>query len=166
MFSVVEEAFTSLLLLAIVALVFTAAVTRYFGTPINWSVDVAQALFVWVIYVGAHQALLGHQHIGVSILVDRLHPNVRTAIFIGTSGVVAWLLLMIIVHGIHVSIVNVGRILQNIPVSYSWVTMAAPVGAALMLVTTVWRMGERTYALARALRRGETVDPIVVEERP
>lgn len=165
-FSIVEEAFTSLLLLAIVVLVFVAAVTRYFGTPINWSVDVAQALFVWVIYVGAHQALLRRQHIGVSFLVDRLHPNLRTAIYILTSGVVAWLLVMIIIHGIHVSIINVGRILQNIPVSYSWVTMAAPTGAALMLVTTLWRMGERSYALARALRRGETIEPVRVRAQP
>lgn len=164
--AVVEEAFTSLLLLAIVVLVFMAAITRYFGTPINWSVDVAQALFVWVIYVGAHQALLRRQHIGVSFLVDRLHPNVQTAIFILTSGVIAWLLVMIIVNGIHVSIINVGRILQNIPVSYSWVTMAAPTGAALMLITTLWRMGERSMALARALRRGGTVEPVHVRVEP
>lgn len=157
--TLLEEAFTSLLLLAIVVLVFVAAITRYLGTPINWSVDVAQALFVWVIYVGAHQALLRRQHIGVSFFVDRLHPNARTAIYLLTSAVIAWFLVMIIVHGTQVSIINVRRILQNIPVSYSWVTMAAPVGALLMLFTTLARMIERGVALARALRTGVAIEP-------
>jgi TRAP-type C4-dicarboxylate transport system permease small subunit len=160
--ALVEEAFTSLLLLAIVVLVFVAAVTRYFGTPINWSVDVAQALFVWLIYVGAHQALLRGQHIGVSFFVDRLHPNVKAALYLLTSAVIAWFLVMIIWHGTQVSIINVRRILQNIPVSYSWVTMAAPVGAFLMLLTTLARMAERLIALVRALRRGETIAPLPV----
>jgi TRAP-type C4-dicarboxylate transport system permease small subunit len=45
-------------------------------------------------------------------------------------------LVVIIWNGIHISIINWRRILHNIPVSYSFVTMAAPVGALLMLLTT------------------------------
>jgi len=153
-----EEAFTSLLLLAIVVLVFIAAITRYFGSPINWSVDVAQALFVWVIFVGAHQAMLQSRHIGVSLVVDRLHPNHRMLIQVVVGLLVAAFLLAIIGYGIQVSIVNYRRILQNIPVSYSWVTMAAPVGAFLMLVTTLVRVGSDVGALLRSRRTGIPVD--------
>ncbi len=156
--SKLEEAFTSLLLLAIVILVFVAAITRYFGTPINWSVDVAQALFVWVIFVGAHQAMLESRHIGVSVLVDRLHPNVRMWIRVFVGFVIAVFLVAIIIYGIQVSIINYRRILQGIPVSYSWVTMAAPVGAFLMLVTTVVRMVADVATLMRSRRAGVPVD--------
>lgn len=153
--AVVEEAFTSLLLLAIVVLVFVAAITRYLGTPINWSVDIAQALFVWVIFVGAHQAMLESRHIGVSMVVDRLSPNAQVAVRIVTGGLIAVFLVAIIIYGTQVSIINVRRILQNIPVSYSWVTMAAPAGALLMLVTTMIRWIEDVRSLARALRTDE-----------
>lgn len=156
--SAVEEAFTSLLLLAIVVLVFIAALTRYFGTPINWSVDVAQALFVWVIFVGAHQALRESRHIGVSLFVDRLHPNQRAAIRVVVGLLIAAFLVAIIVYGTQVSIINVRRILQNIPVSYSWVTMAAPVGALLMLGTTLIRVGADLAALLESRRTGVAVD--------
>jgi TRAP-type transport system small permease protein len=160
---VLEEAFTSVLLLAIVVLVFVAAITRYFGTPVNWSVDVAQALFVWVIFVGAHQAMLESRHIGVSMLVDRLHPNAHLAIRIAVGALIVAFLVAITVYGTQVSIVNVRRILQNIPVSYSWVTMAAPVGAALMLITTLVRWFDDVRLLLRALRTGVPADLVAGE---
>jgi TRAP-type transport system small permease protein len=164
--SAVEEAFTSLLLLAIVVLVFIAALTRYFGTPINWSVDVAQALFVWVIFVGAHQALRESRHIGVSLVVDRLHPNQRAAIRVVVGLLIAAFLVAIVVYGTQVSIINVRRILQNIPVSYSWVTMAAPVGALLMLATTLIRVGADVAALLESRRTGVAVDLLAPGREP
>ena len=47
-----EEWISQFFLAVIVLLVFVAAFTRYIGMPINWSVDIAQALFVWVIFLG------------------------------------------------------------------------------------------------------------------
>ncbi len=47
-----EEISSQILLGFVVVLVFIAALTRYLGTPINWSVDIAQGIFVWVIYLG------------------------------------------------------------------------------------------------------------------
>ncbi len=132
-----EEALTSALLLVIVILVFIAALTRYLGSPINWSVDIAQALFVWVVFIGANQAMRSSGHIGVSLVTDRLPPVTRTLIEIGVGLIVAMFFIAIIVYGIQVSIVNYGRILQSLPVSYSFVTLAVPCGALLMLITTV-----------------------------
>jgi TRAP-type transport system small permease protein len=162
--STLEEAFTSLMLAAIVVLVFIAAITRYFGTPINWSVDVAQALFVWVIFVGAHQAMVESRHIGVSLVVDRLHPNHRVLIQVVVGLLIAVFLVAIIGYGIQVSIINVRRILQNIPVSYSWVTMAAPVGAFLMLITTLARVAANVGALLQSRKTGVPID-IAVRSR-
>ena len=61
-------------------------------------------------------------------------------------GVIALFLVSIIVSGIHISIVNVGRIIGDIPISYSFVTIAVPVGSFLMLLTT----GKKVYLLFRA----------------
>jgi TRAP-type transport system small permease protein len=131
-----EEWASQFLLAVIVLLVFVAAFTRYIGIPINWSVDIAQALFVWVIFLGANQALRRSRHIGIDLLVQRLDARTQSRIQLGLYGIIAVFLVSLIVSGIHITIVNAGRILQDIPISYSYVTSAVPVGSFLMLLTT------------------------------
>lgn len=131
-----EEWLSQFLLGVIVLLVFVAAFTRYIGMPINWSVDIAQALFVWVIFLGANQAWRSSRHIGIDLLVKRFAPQTQSRIQLVLYAVIAAFLVSLIVSGIHITIVNAGRILQDIPISYSYVTAAVPVGAFLMLLTT------------------------------
>jgi TRAP-type transport system small permease protein len=64
-------------------------------------------------------------------------------------------LLYLIAMGVYLSWISRARSFQGIPeISYSWVTMSLPVGALLLLITTVlkvraaWR-GE--YAESRAV---------------
>ena len=49
-----EFAVAALLLAAIVLLVFVAAVMRFFGHPLIWSVDLAQLLFIWLCFHRRH----------------------------------------------------------------------------------------------------------------
>lgn len=131
-----EEGLSQFLLAVIVALVFVAALTRYIGMPINWSVDIAQALFVWTIFLGANQAWRNSRHIGIDLFVKQCGARARFRIELLLYIVIAVFLVSTIVNGIHITIVNAGRILQDIPISYSFVTMAVPVGSSLMLLTT------------------------------
>lgn len=140
-----EELLTQLMMGFIVLLVFIAAITRYIGSPINWSVDIAQAIFVWVIYIGANQAWRNSRHIGIEILFNHFNPKIQFYLQLFLYMVIAAFLVSMIVSGIHITIVNVGRILEDIPISYSFVTIAVPVGAFLMLLTT----GEKVYLLFR-----------------
>ena len=61
-----------LLLTAIVILVAIASVTRAIGSPIVWSVEIAQLCFVWLCMLSADLALQGDRHFGLSILADML----------------------------------------------------------------------------------------------
>lgn len=131
-----EEWTSQFFLAVIVLLVFVAAFTRYIGMPINWSVDIAQALFVWVIFLGANQAWRSSRHLGIDLLVVRFDARTRSRIQLILYGIIAVFLVSLIVSGIHITIVNAGRILQDIPISYSFVTSAVPVGSLLMLLTT------------------------------
>jgi TRAP-type C4-dicarboxylate transport system permease small subunit len=131
-----EECISQFLLAVIVLLVFLAAFTRYIGMPINWSVDIAQALFVWVIFLGANQAWRSSRHIGIDLLVKRLDARLQSRIQLALYVIIAVFLVSLILSGIHITVVNAGRILQDIPISYSYVTSAVPVGSFLMLLTT------------------------------
>ena len=131
----VELALTATLLALIVVLVLAAAISRYVLTPMNWSVDAAQALFVWVVFLGASQALRRRRHLGISVFVDTLSKNQRAWIDIALHALIAIFLAFIIYHGVKLCIVNYGRKLTSFPLSYSYVTLAAPVGCTLMLIT-------------------------------
>lgn len=132
-----EDAATQILLAFIVVLVFLAAFTRYIGRPINWSVDIAQAIFVWVIYIGANQAWRKSRHIGIDMLFNRMPPGLQKILLLFIYGLICLFLGAIIVNGIYITIVNSGRILNDIPISYSFVTIAVPTGSLLMLITTI-----------------------------
>ena len=147
-----EETSSQILLGFVVVLVFIAALTRYLGTPINWSVDIAQGIFVWVIYLGANQAWRKNRHLGIDMLFNRFHPSVQRILVVFIYGIILVFLALIIVNGIYIAIVNAGRIMNNIPVSYSFVTIAVPVGSFLMLLTTL----EKLLALFRRSSGGNT----------
>lgn len=135
--SKIELTLTATLFALIVVLVFAAAMSRYVLTPINWSVDAAQALFVWVVFLGASQALRRRRHLGISVLVDMLPNNQRAWIDIGLRSLIAIFLAFIIYYGAKLCILNYGRKLTSFPLSYAYVTAAAPVGCMLMLITTI-----------------------------
>lgn len=147
-----EEFITQIMMGFIVVLVFIAAFTRYIGYPINWSVDIAQAVFVWVIYVGANQAWRNSRHIGIDILFKQFNRKIQFYLQLFLYIIIAIFLVSLIIGGIHITIINVGRILGDIPISYSFVTIAVPTGSFLMLLTTV----EKSYLLFRMKAEADT----------
>lgn len=130
-----ELSLASLLLVIIVVLVFFAAVSRYWGTPVNWSIDAAQGLFVWVVFLGASQALRTRRHLGVDLFVTRLGPRSQAIINLLLNLIIVAFLGGILVFGVQLSIVNYNRQFPSFPLSYSYVTIAASVGSGLMLIT-------------------------------
>jgi TRAP-type transport system small permease protein len=147
----IEEFITQVMMGFIVVLVFIAALTRYIGYPINWSVDIAQAIFVWVIYVGANQAWRNSRHIGIDLLFKQFSLKIQFYLQLFLYIVIAVFLVSLIIYGIQITIVNTGRILGDIPISYSFVTIAVPMGSFLMLLTTV----EKSCTLFRMKAQGE-----------
>ena len=137
MLHVVEEYLASFIMIVIVVLVFIAASSRFLGSPINWSVDLAQGLFVWVVYLGASLATRNDRHIGVSYFVDLLPPAANRAVTIAGNLLVIAFLACVVYYGILITIINSNRQLTSIPISYSFVTIAASVGSFLMMLTII-----------------------------
>lgn len=147
-----EERLASLIMMAIVVLVFVAASSRYLGSPINWSVDLAQGLFVWAVYLGASLAAREDRHIGVSYFIDLLPPAGKRLVTAAGNLLVIAFLGCVVWYGIQISIINVNRQLTSIPISYSFVTIAASAGCLLMMMT----IAGKTVTLFRSAQPGET----------
>ncbi len=121
-------------------LVFVGAVARSAGYPLIWSIDMAQAAFVWACVIGADLALERGAHIEIDLVVRRLSRNVRRALAALWWTVIAVFLAALIWYGVQLTLLNVERPLGDTEFSYAWVTAAIPAGALLMLLTTLRKL--------------------------
>jgi TRAP-type C4-dicarboxylate transport system permease small subunit len=135
--SVIAAAFLALMTL----LIFAAGIARLVGHPINWAVDAATALFAWAVFLCADVAWRRDALMTIDVLVKRLPRRLRAACRLFNYFVIAGFLVYAIGMGLWLSWISRARSFQGIPeVSYSWITMSMPVGAALLLFTTVLKI--------------------------
>ena len=154
----IEELLSRTLLALLVLLVFVPAVTRTFNRPIIWSIEIAQLLFAWLAFLGANQAMRAGAHIGVDVLTRHLPPRLRRAVALFNLGLIAAFLAALLWYGVELTFVSVDRRFMTTNLSFAFATVAAPLGAALLLASTVGRA-------AAVLRGGVDDDEGGGEER-
>ncbi|MBM4349102.1 MAG: TRAP transporter small permease [Deltaproteobacteria bacterium] len=131
-------------LVFIVGLVFVAAVTRYVGYPINWSVDMAVCLFAWCTFLGGDVAMRNNKLMNVEFLIKKLPEKYRNSIELINFFIILIFLLAFIGYGIMLSYTTRFRQFQGIPgFSYTWVTISVPIAGTLMVITTINKIRER-----------------------
>jgi TRAP-type C4-dicarboxylate transport system permease small subunit len=135
-----EELVSNALLAIITGLVFLAAIARTLGSPMIWSVDVAQLLFIWLCFLGANRAMRLKAHIGVDMLVRRLPQVPRWILELALGCITLAFLLTLAVPGYRLTVLNWQRIYGDSGISYAWVTIAVPVGCLLMSITVAANM--------------------------
>jgi TRAP-type C4-dicarboxylate transport system permease small subunit len=128
----IELAIAVSLLAVIVVLVFSAAIMRFFGHPLIWSVDVAQLLFIWLCFLGATRAMREKAHIGIDLFVRLLGHRARLAVEIAVSVVVLAFLALLAVEGYRLTLLNRQRLFGDSGLSYAFVTAAVPVGCVML----------------------------------
>jgi TRAP-type C4-dicarboxylate transport system permease small subunit len=130
--SQLEFAVAAALLAVIVVLVFSAAIMRFFGRPLIWSVDMAQLLFIWLCFFGAARAMREKGHLGIDLLVRRLNRRHRFLLETVISIVILIFLGMLAVEGYKLTMLNRQRLFGDSGLSYAWVTAAVPIGCAMI----------------------------------
>jgi TRAP-type C4-dicarboxylate transport system permease small subunit len=124
-------------LVVMVILIFLGGVMRMLGAPINWSTDIATALFAWACFLCADIAWRRNSMMAIEVMTSRLPDRVQTALRLFNYALIVAFLIYLAVMGVYLSWISRIRSFQGIPsISYSWVTMSLPVGAALLLITT------------------------------
>lgn len=151
------EAFVAAAFLVLmVLLIFLGGVMRMLGAPINWSGDAATAFFAWACFLCADIAWRKNSLMAIEVLTSRLPERVQTLFRMINYTLITVFLTYLIIMGVYLSWISRARSFQGIPeISYSWVTMSLPVGAALLLITTVLRV--------RAELRGEHMENRAVD---
>jgi TRAP-type C4-dicarboxylate transport system permease small subunit len=135
-----ELAACVILLAAITGLVFVAAVMRFFGHPLVWSVDLAQLLFIWLCFFGASRAMREKSHIGMEMLVKHLGYRRQLWLEMAMSALILAFLGVLAVEGWELTLMNRERVFGDSTLSYAWVTVAVPVGCVLLGVALLYNM--------------------------
>lgn len=132
----VEVWITQAAVIAMTLLVLTSAVTRTAGKPQSWAVDLATFSFAWAVFVGADVALRKGKMISIDLVVERLPQRAQQWLAVVNSALVIVFLVVFVVFGVRLSYTTADRSFSGLPwLSYTWVTIAVPVGCLLMLYT-------------------------------
>lgn len=151
-FCAAEAFIAGALLVGMVVLIFTGAVSRVFGYPLNWSTDAATCLFAWACFLCADIAWRSNGMMAIELVTSRLPARPRQWLRYLNLSIIVLFLAYIIWLGLRLSWTSRVRSFQGIPeISYSWVTMSMPVGAALLLATTLLKIRAERQARGEAL---------------
>ena len=141
----VEGGAAVLLLVAIVVLVAGASIARAVGSPIIWSIEVAQLLFVWLCVLAADLALQESRHFGLAILADWLGPARYRWVELVNLAVLAVLLAFLLRYAVKNTVLMNPRLFGAAQMPGSWTHASMVLGFALMLRTVL----SRFIAIAR-----------------
>lgn len=143
-----EENLALVLLAGLTVLVFASALFRTFKHPLNWAQDVALVAFAWLIFIGGDVAVRGTGLIGVDLLVCKFPKTLQKILDIVYKCMIIAFLAVLAVYGCIMCVQGWSRQITALHISYSWVTMAVPVGSLLMIISTA-------ISLVRTLRGAE-----------
>ena len=132
----------TVLLAIITVLVFIAAVMRFFGYPLIWSVDLAQLLFIWLCFFGAAKAMRERSHLGVDFLTRILPVRSRLVLETALTVLIAAFFLVLAREGYKLTVLNKERLFGDSGLSYAWVTIAVPAGCLLLLSAMITNLVE------------------------
>jgi len=136
-------------LMVMAVLLFGSCIARVFGHPINWAIDVATCIFAWACFFSADIAWRKNKLMAVEVLTNRLTPRAQRVCRLLNYGVLVLFLVYLIPTGLWLSYISRARSFQGIPeFSYSWVTMSLPVGALLLLITTLLKLHDEIRGTA------------------
>ena len=137
MLRTLESACAVALLAGIVVLVGIAAVARSLGSPIIWSIEIAQLLFVWLCMLAADLAMQQRRHFGLSLLPDSLPPRSRQVLEAINLLIVIGLLVFLWIYAWRNMVLMHPHLIGATQMHGSLIHASMVVGLLLLLRTSV-----------------------------
>jgi len=152
-----EENLALWLLAGLTILVFVSAMMRTFGFPLNWAQDAALVAFAWMIFFGSDIALRGPGLIGVDLIIKKFPFTVQKVIDIIFKIAIIVFLVILVINGITMTIDGWDREITTLGISYSFVTLAVPVGSFFMTISMVINLVKTVKELLNHKKGAEAV---------
>ena len=135
------ELLAAALVAADISILLIGVIARYvFRSPLIWTDELAQAVFLWLGMIGAIVALNRGEHMRMTALVVSAAPGPRQGLeaFAAAAGLV---FLAVVIQPAIEYVQEVTRIeMPGLGVSKAWLTAPLPCGFAMMLIVGVIRL--------------------------
>lgn len=138
-----EFALASLLLVVIVILIGIASIARGVGSPIIWSIEIAQLLFVWLCMLAADLALQQNRHFGLVFIQDRLSPHTRRRLEIANTIILIALVGFLLAYAWDNMFLMHPRLTGSIQMNGSLIHGSMVFGLVLLLRTMIAQLIQR-----------------------
>ena len=134
----------------LIVAVFYQVLGRYlFNAPPSWSEELARFLQVWIALLASALCIQQGMHLGVDYLLYAVPQRARAALEVLVHLLVTGFLLLLLVQGTKLLEVAAVQTSPAMGINMWYAYLAVPVGAALMLVESVLKLGESVRALRR-----------------
>ncbi len=143
MYQRLEYACASVLLASVVVLVGVASIARAVGSPIIWSIEIAQLLFIWLCMVSADLALQNNRHFGLSILLDKLEPKPRRVAELLNLLILISFLMFLVVYAWKNTLLMHPRLIGATQMHGSYIHASMLVGLVMLLRTMIAQLISR-----------------------
>jgi TRAP-type C4-dicarboxylate transport system permease small subunit len=136
---------------ALIVTVFYQVLGRYlFNAPPSWSEELARFLQVWIALLASALCIQHGMHLGVDYLLYAVPPRGRAVLEALVYVMVSGFLLLLLVQGAKILDVAGAQSSPAMGINMWYAYLAVPVGAALMLLESVLKLGESLRALRNA----------------
>lgn len=130
------------LLAAIFVIMVLQIAFRYvLNAPLVWTEEAARYLYIWACYLGAAVALRRGNHIVIALVLERLPPRLGGVVALGTQALALLFLGAVAVLGVELMARTHTIQAITLPIPWSVIYAAAPIGATLMFLQTLETMG-------------------------
>jgi TRAP-type C4-dicarboxylate transport system permease small subunit len=140
-------AFFAVLLVCLILQVVTRLLPRFLGDwaviSLPWTEELSRFTFVWLLMLGASVGMYNQEHFGVTFITDTLPDKAKKVVEALVYGFELVFVGFLVVNGYWMSELVWNQIAPAVGISYAWVYMSVPVGAALMGVHIVGNMWKR-----------------------
>jgi TRAP-type C4-dicarboxylate transport system permease small subunit len=134
----------------LIATVFYQVLGRYlFNAPPSWSEELARFLQVWIALLASALCVQQGMHLGVDYLLYAVSPRGRALLEVLVHVLVSGFLLLLLAQGLRILEVAAVQSSPAMGINMWYAYLAVPVGAALMLLESVLKLGEAVRALWR-----------------
>lgn len=140
LFALLAGVLSRLLVALVFLVVFTGVALRFlFSTSLYWSLEASIFGMIWAVMLASSLLVRDRELISVDFF-DNLWPERarywRDAIF---QVLLSLVLVVLLVTGYNLAVGNMQRVTPALQISWFWVYLSIPVGAALMLLQMLHR---------------------------
>ncbi len=115
--------------------------SRYIGgVQVRWTEELATFLLVWLAFLGASIAYIEDAHLGIDLLVTKLHPEHRLIAHRIVHVIVLVFIVSVLVYGgtlLSVERWDSAQMMPTLGIRKAWLYMAAPVNGLIMSLSAL-----------------------------